>query len=428
MGVGLNGGRRGEAKAHEFQQQDGLYSLTEVAADGARRVSVIGALREYLLAPADPEAVLRRLADPGTRIVSMTITEGGYNINEKTGEFRLDTPAIQADLANPRRPATVFGYVVEGLRRRREAGVAPFTVLSCDNLRSNGHIAHTAFVGYARALDADLAAWINANVTFPCSMVDRITPGVDTATRNALNEASGLEDDLPVLAEDFSQWVLEDRFCNGRPALEKVGVEFVDDVAGYEQVKVRMLNAGHILLGALGLLLGYRYAHETVEDADLERFANAYWTLDAMPLIDAPAGVDLDVYRRRLLSRFSNRAVADTLLRICSDGASKVQVFWTDTVRRALARGHDLERIAFGIAAYLEMLRGRDERGETYSPVEPTLDADQLALVNATDLAAALALPAFDGWRDMDTTALDQAVVRARRAIREHGVRAGLPR
>ncbi|GBQ16442.1 polyol:NADP oxidoreductase [Komagataeibacter rhaeticus] len=428
VGVGLNGGRRGEAKAHEFQQQDGLYSLTEVAADGARRVSVIGALREYLLAPADPEAVLRRLADPGTRIVSMTITEGGYNIDEKTGEFRLDAPAIQADLANPRRPATVFGYVVEGLRRRREAGVAPFTVLSCDNLRSNGHIAHTAFVGYARALDADLAAWINANVTFPCSMVDRITPGVDTATRNALNEASGLEDDLPVLAEDFSQWVLEDRFCNGRPALEKVGVEFVDDVAGYEQVKVRMLNAGHILLGALGLLLGYRYAHETVEDADLERFANAYWTLDAMPLIDAPAGVDLDVYRRRLLSRFSNRAVADTLLRICSDGASKVQVFWTDTVRRALARGHDLERIAFGIAAYLEMLRGRDERDETYSPVEPTLDADQLALVNATDLAAALALPAFDGWRDMDTTALDQAVVRARRAIREHGVRAGLPR
>lgn len=428
VGVGLNGGSRGAAKAREFQQQDGLYSLTEVAADGARTVSIIGALREYLLAPADPEAVLRRLADPETRIVSMTITEGGYNIDEKTGEFRLDTPAVQADLANPRRPATVFGYVVEGLRRRREAGVAPFTVMSCDNLRSNGHIAHTAFVGYARALDPDLAAWIEANVTFPCSMVDRITPGVDTATRNALNAASGLDDGLPVLAEDFSQWVLEDKFCNGRPALEKAGVQFVDDVAGYEQVKVRMLNASHILLGALGLLLGYRYAHETVEDADLERFANAYWTLDAMPQIDAPAGVDLDAYRRRLLSRFSNRAVADTLLRICSDGASKVQVFWTDTVRRSLTSGHDLERIAFGIAAYLEMLRGRDERGGTYSPIEPTLDADQIALADADDLASALALPAFDGWRDMDTTALDAAVVRARRAIRDQGVRASLPR
>ncbi|BAK84471.1 mannitol dehydrogenase family protein [Komagataeibacter medellinensis] len=427
-GVGLNGGSRGAAKARAFQQQDGLYSLTEVAADGARTVSIIGALREYLLAPADPEAVLRRLADPETRIVSMTITEGGYNIDEKTGEFRLDTPAVQADLANPRRPATVFGYVVEGLRRRREAGVPAFTVMSCDNLRSNGHIAHTAFVGYARALAPDLAAWIEANVTFPCSMVDRITPGVDTATRNALNEASGLDDDLPVLAEDFSQWVLEDKFCNGRPALEKAGVQFVDDVAGYEQVKVRMLNASHILLGALGLLLGYRYAHETVEDADLERFANAYWTLDAIPQIDAPAGVDLDAYRQRLLSRFSNRAVADTLLRICSDGASKVQVFWTDTVRRSLTSGHDLERIAFGIAAYLEMLRGRDERGETYSPIEPTLDADQIALAAADDLAAGLALPAFDGWRDMDTTELDAAVVRARRAIRDQGVRASLPR
>ena len=427
VGVGLNGGNRGEAKAREFQQQDCLYSLTEVTADGTRTVSVIGALREYLLAPADPEAVLRRLAEPETRIVSMTITEGGYHIDEETGLFRLDAPAVRADLDNPRRPTTVFGYVVEGLRRRREAGTAPFTVLSCDNLRSNGHIAHTAFVSYARALDEGLAAWIDANVTFPCSMVDRITPGVDTPTRNALNEASGLDDDLPVLAEDFSQWVLEDNFCNGRPALEKAGVQFVDDVAGYEQVKVRMLNASHILLGALGLLLGYRYAHETVEDADLVRFANAYWTQDAMPQIDAPAGVDLDAYRRRLLSRFSNRAVADTLLRICSDGASKVRVFWTDTVRRSLTSGHDLQRIAFGIAAYMEMLRGQDEKGESYTPIEPTLDADEMALVNASDPEAALALPAFDGWRDMDTTELDAAVVAARMAIRERGVRASLP-
>ncbi|MGY6768169.1 mannitol dehydrogenase family protein [Komagataeibacter xylinus] len=424
VGVGLNGGPRGEAKARQFQQQDCLYSLTEVAADGARTVSIIGALREYLLAPADPEAVLARLADPETRIVSMTITEGGYNIDEKTGLFRLDEAGVSADLAHPRRPATVFGYVVEGLRRRREAGVPPFTVLSCDNLRSNGHVARAAFVGYARAVDPDLAGWIEANVTFPCSMVDRITPGVDRATRQALNEASGLDDELPVLAEDFSQWVLEDNFCNGRPALEKAGVQFVDDVAGYEQVKVRMLNASHILLGAVGLLLGYRYAHETVADADLERLANAYWTLDAMPQIDAPADFDLDAYRRRLLSRFSNQAVADTLLRICSDGASKVRVFWTDTVRRSLESGHDLGRIAFGIAAYLEMLRGRDETGESYAPLEPTLDADDMALVNEANLAAALALPAFDGWRDMDAAALDAAVVATRRAIRERGVRA----
>lgn len=258
-------------------------------------------------------------------------------------------------------------------------------------------------------------------------MVDRITPGVDAATCRALNEASGLDDELPVLAEDFSQWVLEDKFCNGRPALEKVGVEFVQDVAGYEQVKVRMLNAAHILLGSAGLLLGYRYAHETVEDADLERLANAYWTQDAMPQIDAPAGVDLDAYRRRLLSRFSNPAVADTLLRICSDGASKVRVFWTDTVRRSLASGHPLDRIAFGIAAYLEMLRGRDEKGQAYTPIEPTLDADELALARADDLSAGLALSAFDGWRDMDTTALDAAVIAARRSIRARGLRASLP-
>ncbi|WP_282759406.1 mannitol dehydrogenase family protein [Komagataeibacter saccharivorans] len=427
VGVGLGGGARGEAKAKAFQEQDCLYSLTDVTADGARSVRVIGALREYLLAPANPEAVLTRLADPQTRIVSMTITEGGYNIDEETGRFRLDTPAVRADLENPGTPATVFGYVVEALRRRRYAGIAPFTVLSCDNLRSNGHVAHEAFVGYARALDADLAAWIDANVTFPCAMVDRITPGVDDATRKALNKGSGLDDELPVLAEDFSQWVLEDKFCNGRPALEKVGVEFVDDVAGYEQVKVRMLNAAHLLLGSAGLLLGYRYAHETVQDADLERLVNAYWMQDAMPQIDAPEGVDLDAYRQRLLSRFSNPSVADTLLRICSDGASKVRVFWTDTVRRSLTSGRPLERIAFGIAAYLEMLRGHDEKGQAYKPVEPTLNEKDLALVRADDLAAALALPAFDGWRDMDTTALDAAVVAARKAIRDKGLRAVLP-
>ncbi|RFD18494.1 mannitol dehydrogenase family protein [Komagataeibacter melaceti] len=427
VGVGLSGGARSEAKARAFQQQDCLYSLTEVTADGARTVSVIGALREYLLAPANPDAVLARLVDPQTRIVSMTITEGGYNIDEETGRFRLDTPAIRADLDNPGQPATVFGYVVEALRRRRAAGTGPFTVLSCDNLRSNGHVAHEAFVGYARALDADLAEWIDANVTFPCSMVDRITPGVDADTRKALNEASGLDDELPVLAEDFSQWVLEDKFCNGRPALEKAGVEFVDDVAGYEQVKVRMLNAAHLLLGSTGLLLGHRYAHETVADADLDRLVNAYWTQDAMPQIDAPAGVDLDAYRKRLLSRFSNPAVADTLLRICSDGASKVRVFWTDTVRRSLASGRPLDRIAFGIAAYLEMLGGRDEKGQAYTPIEPTLGEDELALARADDLSAALALSAFDGWRDMDTAALDAAIIAARQSIRTCGLRASLP-
>ncbi|PYD76197.1 mannitol dehydrogenase family protein [Novacetimonas pomaceti] len=427
VGVGLTSGARSEKKAETFRAQDGLYSLTEVDADGGRSVRVIGVLRDYLLAPDDPQAVLARLCDPAIRIVSMTITEGGYNIDEETGEFRVDNPRVQADLANPEVPSTVFGFVVEALRRRRAAGTGPFTVMSCDNLRHNGRVARTAFVGYARARDPELARWIEANVTFPCSMVDRITPSVDAQTRTILNRESGLDDALPVLAEDFSQWVLEDSFCAGRPPLEKAGVEFVRDVTGYEQVKVRMLNASHVTLGALGLLLGYRYVHDAIADEDLRRFINAYLQKDVMPQIEAPAGLDPDAYRRKVISRFSNRAVADTLLRICSDGASKSQVFWTDTVRRSLHSGHDLSRIAFGLAAYLEMLRGVDEKGGTYTPLEPTLTEGEVALARDPDLAAALALPAFDGWRDVQTPQLTQAIVAARQAIRSRGVRASLP-
>lgn len=427
-GVGLTGGARSERKAETFRAQDCLYSLTEAAPDGARAVRVIGALRAYLLAPSDPHAVLDLLADPAIRIVSMTITEGGYNIDETTGRFRLDTPAVQADLAGDAPPATIFGFVVEALARRRAAGAGPFTVLSCDNLRHNGDVARTAFLGYARARDAGLAEWIERHVTFPNAMVDRITPSVDAAIAAELNATSGLDDALPLVAEDFTQWVVEDAFCAGRPALEQAGVQFVDDVTGYEQVKVRMLNASHILLAFPGILLGYRHVDEALRDPDLERFVNAYLERDVIPRLTAPEGLDPQEYRRSVLSRFSNPAMADQLLRVGGDGSSKVQVYWTETVRRTLADGGDLSRIAFGMAAYLEMLRGKDESGAAYTPFEPTLDPARIALAGADDLAAGLALPAFDGWRDVQTPALTQAIVAARHAIRTQGVRASLPR
>lgn len=426
VGVGLTAGARSERKAEQFTAQDCLYSLTEAAPDGGRAVRVIGALRGYLLAPANPTAVLDLLTDPSVRIVSMTITEGGYNIDETTGEFRLDNAAVRADLAGGASPTTIFGYVVEALARRRAAGAGPFTVLSCDNLRHNGDVARTAFLGFARARDPDLAAWIEAHVTFPNGMVDRITPSVDDAIAGALNAASGLDDALPLVAEDFTQWVVEDRFCAGRPALEEAGVQFVADVTGYEHVKVRMLNASHILLAFPGILLGYRQVDEALRDPDLARFVNAYLERDVIPRLDAPAGLDPQDYRRSVLRRFSNPAMADQLLRIGGDGSSKIQVFWTETVRRALSDGGDLRRIAFGIAAYLEALRGMDETGVQYAPTEPTLDATQLELAEAEDLGAALALPAFDGWRDIQSFVLTDAIVAARQAIREIGVRAAL--
>ncbi|GBQ62724.1 NADPH-dependent L-sorbose reductase [Ameyamaea chiangmaiensis NBRC 103196] len=428
LGVGLTAGARSEAKAASFTEQDCLYSLTETAADGASSVSVIGAMTGYRLAPADPEAVLDALSSPAVKIVTMTITEGGYNIDERDGTFRVDDDAVKADLASPGTPCTIFGFVAEALRRRRAAGTGPFTVMSCDNLRHNGDVAKTAFVGFARVLDADLAAWIEQNVTFPNAMVDRITPTVTPEIAAALNAHSGLDDAQPLVAETFTQWVVEDRFCAGRPPLENAGVQFVSDVTGYEHVKVRMLNASHVLLGFPALLLGYREVDKALADDDLRALIDTFLDRDVIPQIEAPEGVDLVTYKNTVLERFSNAAMGDQLLRVCGDGSSKIQVFWTETMRRSITSGHDLSRLVFGMAAYLEMLRGVDENGDRYTPFEPTLDAKMIALASDDDLSAGLALPTFDGWRSLMTPEITEAVVAARRSIRDKGVRANLPR
>ncbi|CAI9121571.1 mannitol dehydrogenase family protein [Brytella acorum] len=426
VGVGLTDSDRSKKKAEEFRRQDCLYSLTETAPSGQSTISVIGCLRDYLLAPADPEAVLERLSDPSIRIVSMTITEGGYNIDETTGEFDLDDAAVRQDLETPERPSTIFGYVVEGLRRRRAAESKAFTVMSCDNLRHNGNVARKAFLGFAKACDPELAQWIEDNATFPNGMVDRITPTVSAATVRKLNAASGLHDDLPLVAEDFTQWVLEDRFADGRPPLEKSGVQFVDDVTDYEYVKIRMLNAAHVLLAFPAVLLGYEHIDEAVNDPDLKALDLAFLNRDVIPTLKAPPGMTLEGYRDSVLSRFSNPAMADQTLRIASDGSSKIQVFWTDTIRKALQNKGDLTRIAFGMAAYLEMLRGVNEKGESYKHSEPTFKDRQKALAKADDFESALQLPSFDPWRDLDTSALDAKVVAFRKQLRAEGVRATL--
>ncbi|QDH17202.1 mannitol dehydrogenase family protein [Swingsia samuiensis] len=428
VGVGLTDGERSEKKAKQFKEQDCLYSLTETAPSGESEVRIIGALRDYLLAPADPEAVLKRLADPSIRIVSMTITEGGYNIDESTGEFDLKNPAVQKDLKNPEKPSTVFGYVVEGLRRRRDAGVKAFTVMSCDNLRHNGHVAHKAFLGYAKARDPELAKWIEENAAFPNGMVDRITPSVSASAHKKLNEDSGLDDDLPLVAEDFTQWVLEDNFADGRPPLEKAGVQLVDDVTDYEHVKIRMLNASHITVCFPGILVGHEYVDEAVNDKELRSNLENYLNKDVIPTLKAPPGMTLEGYRDSVISRFSNRAMGDQVLRVAGDGSSKIQVFWTETVRQALEKKNDISRIAFGIAAYLEMLRGKNEKGETYEPNEPTFGDKQWELAHKDDFESALKLPSFDSWRDLDTSELNAKVVEMRKIIREKGVKAALPK
>jgi sorbose reductase len=390
VGIGLAGGERGRNKAHQFRSQDCLYSLTVAPANGETSVRVIGAQLDYLLAPEQPSEVLELLTDPALRIVTLTITEGGYHVDPETGAFLTDHPDVAHDLSGDGDPCTVFGFVTEALARRRSAGTKPFTVVSCDNLRHNGEVARAAFVGFASALDRELGAWIDSTVMFPNSLVDRITPSVTAQDAARLNAASGLADRIPLVAEEFSQWVIEDRFTDGRPALEEVGVAFSDEVKLWEQVKVRVLNAGHLTLTYPALLLGYREVAEAMRDHQVPVLLDRFLDTVVLPLLDAPRGVDLVDYKNTVLERFSNEAMHDQLTRIASDSASKVTVFLTTTLQQVLERGTDHRIPAFILASWSCVLQGKDDDGKTFDVTEPRLDETARRLLMSGDPYAAL--------------------------------------
>lgn len=419
LGVGIIDSPAERAKADGLKQQQGLYTLTVYPPDAEPTTRVVGSILDYMVAPDDPAAVVERLADSKIRIVSMTITEGGYNIDGKTGEFRLDQPDIVHDLANLSVPRTVFGFITAALKRRREAGTGPFTALSCDNLRHNGDVLRQAILSFARAHDAELAGWIEEHVTFPNSMVDRITPATLPADAARLNERSGIADAVPVFAEDFVQWVIEDRFCAGRPALEQVGVQFTDDVRAFEQVKLRMLNATHSMLAFPGLVGGYRLVHEVLGDKVMADFLATFLNEDVIPLLKAPAGLSLEGYRDTLLARFANPAINDQLERITSDGSSKIPVFLGDTINAAVAGGRDHRRLAFLLAAYLRYLEASDDKGRPFRADEPNLTADDKALATAPDPAAALRMEPFKAFK-LSQAFIDD-VVRFRGLLTEKG-------
>lgn len=358
------------AMAAVMKRQDGLYTVTEMAPDGTHRTHLVEAMVEYLYAPDDPEAVLARLSHPDIRIVSLTITEGGYLLDEQ-GRFKLEHPAIAHDLAHPGAPQSVFGYLIEALDRRRRSNVPPFTVMSCDNLRQNGAQARRACVAFARERDPALAAWIEREVSFPSAMVDRITPATDEATRQKLRALSGVDDAAPVICEDFIQWVLEDDFPGGRPEWEAVGVMLTDDVAPYEEAKIRLLNASHTMLSYPAYLAGYRKVDEALQDPLFVAYFRAFLDQDAGPWLHSLPGLDLEAYKDTLLQRFANRAVGDQLARLCSDGASKIPGFLLPTAHACLEHDRPHHRLAFLLACYDRYLTGVDEHGERYAINEP---------------------------------------------------------
>jgi len=280
-----------------------------------------------------PERVLTQLADPAVRIVSLTITEGGYFYHAARDEVQLDAPGLAHDLEDPSHPTTAFGCLVEGLRRRRSAGVAPFTVLSCDNLHANGDVTGRVVTALASHLDANLGRWIYGQVAFPNSMVDRITPRTTKTDIGIVTRLTGLDDAWPVTCEPFSQWVIEDRFPTGRPAWERVGAQLVDDVRPYELMKMRLLNAGHQVLAYPGRLLGFRYAHQACTDPTIGRLLKRYLSQEGSQTLPDLPGVDLGGYSATIVERFGNPQVEDALARLSSQSSTMISMYLLPVVR-----------------------------------------------------------------------------------------------
>jgi mannitol 2-dehydrogenase len=347
--------------------QGGLYTLVLKHPDGTLEPRVIGSIVEYLYAPDDPAVVLDRMTGPDVRIVSLTITEGGYHVNQVTGDFDPSDHGIQHDLRPDVLPTSAFGLVVEGLARRRAAGVPAYTVMSCDNIPGNGDVARRMLTAYARLKDPELAAWIESEVRFPNSMVDRITPVTASADIDSLASRFGVDDGWPVVCEPFTQWVLEDEFGGERPPFEDVGVQLVSDVEPYELMKLRLLNASHQALCYLGYLAGYRYAHEVCADPLFVKFLLGYMDFEGTPTLPPVPGVDLTAYKHQLIERFANPEVRDTLARLCAESSDRIPKWLLPVVREQLAAGREIGRSALVVASWARYAEGTDEAGE---PIE----------------------------------------------------------
>jgi mannitol 2-dehydrogenase len=357
-----------------MEAQDGLYTLVVKHSDGTYDPRVIGAITDYLFAPDDAEAVVEKLAATSTRVVSLTVTEGGYNLHHVTGEFDADNPAVVGDLEPGATPRTTFGLVTEALRRRRERGLAPFSVMSMDNLEGNGELARRAFTAFARLRDADLGDWIAEAARFPNSMVDRITPQTTEADVDAVRERFGVEDRWPVVCEPYTQWVLEDDFSVGRPPYEDAGVQVVDDVRPYELMKLRLLNASHQALCYFAYLAGYRLVHEAMQDPLFSRFLLAYMDREGAPAVPPVPGIDLDQYKHTLIERFSNPEVRDTIARLCAESSDRIPKWLLPVVRHRLAAGGDVQCSAAVVASWARYAEGVDEQGEPIEVVDRLRD------------------------------------------------------
>ncbi len=406
---------RSPATRDALAAQDGLYTLNIRGADD--RLAVIGSVQEVLVAPEDPAALLDRLCRPSVAIVSLTVTEKAY-CRDAAGSLDTAHPEIVHDRANPAAPRSVLGFLTAAIARRRAAGLPAFTVLCCDNLPSNGQTVHRLLADYAGLVSPDLAAFVRDAVACPDTMVDRIVPATTDADRARIDAALGLEDAWPVVAEPFTQWVIEDRFPAGRPVWENAGATLVADVAPFEAMKLRLLNGSHSALAYLGYLGGYQTVAETMQDNGIAAYVQALME-DTTPTLTLPAGTDVAGYKRSLIERFQNPALQHRTWQIAMDGSQKLPQRLLGPIAALLAQGRPIARHALAVAAWMRYVTGVDESGQAIDVRDP-LAAEVMAVATeagpvAERLAPALLgvgaifgaeLPANPAFRTAVTTAL----------------------
>ena len=347
IGAGLRASDRPLLAA--LNAQEGLYTLVERDIHGETR-SLIASIVRAIDASANSAELLDYIADPAISIVSITVSEHGYHLDSATRKLNLEDRAIERDIASPHTPTTLPGILVESFRRRRAAGDAPFTALSCDNIHDNGKVLRAAVLALAEQTDPDLATWIGERGSFPCSMVDRITPVASPEQIGAFQAETGSSDRAPIFAEAFRQWVIEDNFCDSRPPWENVGAQIVDDVSPYEKMKLRLLNASHLATAGLGRLHGYETVRQTIENPLIRRYTERLMASETAPTLDPVPGIDLGSYQRQLVERFGNPAIHDRLQRINADAPVNLLL---DPLRDRLEANASIDLLSLGLAAWL---------------------------------------------------------------------------
>ncbi|WP_242060019.1 mannitol dehydrogenase family protein [Oscillatoria sp. FACHB-1407] len=407
-----------------LQSQDCLYTLVERSQEGDR-ARVIGSITKYLFAPDNRNAVIAALVDPRCRIVSLTITEAGYYYIEGTGELDANHPTIQHDVQHPDEPIGVFGFLTAALKGRLQSGLKPFTVLSCDNLQGNGKIAKKMLTAFAELQDPELSKWIAGHVAFPNNMVDRITPATTPSDVDMVRDQFGIEDQFPVVAEPFLQWVIEDHFCAGRPNWETVGVQMTDDVHPYEMMKIRLLNASHLLIGYLGTLTDYTYVHDVMADPLIRQAIDRLMN-EVTPTLQPIPGINLDDYKKTLIERFANPKIRDQLPRLCLNSSAKIPKFILGSLQDALRQEGAIDYMSLAIAAWFRYLKGQDEQGKPIAIDDPMAEIlTQRAHSGGVDPTPLLSLTEIFGDLLHSSRFVD-AVTHHLRSFNERGVKGTL--